>query len=170
MLLQVIEPISVKYSSVVSNHKWKECDRSYAAFYEKLCQTSSWGQVRMFQQAHTLTHVCVWVCVKMVSKAVCVCMPCVSRVGESHLQLQMSGVASRAPMWAFNHALLSLDEARAAELKASGSYLGSLCVCCLRDIWVAAGFTLSALSSSKFTLVHSIYRVDSDTTCTTRVV
>lgn len=121
------EPISVMYSAVVSNYKWGVWQEPCSILWETLS-----NQVRMFQyrsntEAHTLTHICVWVCVRMVSKAVCVCMPCVSRVGESHLQLQMSGVASRAPMWACNHAALSLDEARAAELKASGSHRGSLC-------------------------------------------
>lgn len=62
MLLQVIEPVSVMYSSVVANYKWKECDMNHAAFYEKRCQTSSWGQVGMFQYTSTHTYVCecVW--------------------------------------------------------------------------------------------------------------
>lgn len=52
MILQVIEPISLMYSSVVANYKWR------------VWQTRSWGQVRMFLYTSTHTHTyvceCVW--------------------------------------------------------------------------------------------------------------
>lgn len=52
------------HSSVVSNYKWKECDRNCVAFSEKFCQTSSRGQV---WDVSICAHTCVCVC------GVCVC-------------------------------------------------------------------------------------------------
>lgn len=98
-------------------------------------------------------RVYVCVCVKMVSNAVCVCMHCVSRVRESCLQLQMSGVASRAPLRPFSYPPLSLDDASAAELKASGSYFSSLCSCCWDKFDQQR---VSQVSSLVFITVHKL--------------